>query len=210
MNRWSRWARRLRSLHGRVETCRPAATMLFHRPSLTWASFAMHAGARIQVHVHAPMGIALRPVTSAPAMVHTQPVQVFVPKRNFREGRSNSMVRTSLSPAPQPVLMTKFVNAYSIANTRINTIERTWHPVRELVTAWLRKSPVSAAAQALPLRLRQSALRTERPVKDLPRMITPVRRDSARQAPSALVGNGQTAPPWTTALPNPQPTPAAD
>jgi hypothetical protein len=174
--------------------------MLFHRPSLAWTTLAMHAAPKIQVRVHAPMEIVLRPIAPAPAMVHTQVSPAFAPQRQLQAGPANLLVHVNSRSVRTVVLQEKFMHARSMATDRIKTVERMWQPVRQLCTAWLRKPSVSVTAQALPLGLRQCAHRTERPAKDLPHMTAPVRQYADRGMDSVPARSGQATTPWTTVL----------
>ena len=214
MNRWSEWARRLRSRHGRVEARRSAAAMVLHRPLWAQGSLMVSAATRIHLSVHAPMGIVLRPVAAPVAMLHAQPAQaapVFVAQTHRQASAAHPpplVPRIESSPIPRNIFPAKFVHAHTAATVRTSTVERMWLPLRELATAWLRKPPASMAAEALPLRLRQRAVRIERPGADLPKMVAPVRRDAGGEPANAQLRNVQSTAPWTPVLPSQQPAPA--
>jgi hypothetical protein len=188
MNRWIQWARRLRSRHGRVETRRLLAGMVFHRPLRMLRPRQIGSSTRIRISVYAPMRVVLRPMIAAPLQAHAPQPQVFVTQMRQLVGSLQTpadVTSVERLPIPGTLQSTKFVHTHSAATVHTKSLERIWLPVCELAAVWLRKPLVTTEAQALPMRLRQNSVRAERSPADLPRIVNPARRDAPRKTASA-------------------------
>jgi hypothetical protein len=212
MNRWSEWARQLRSRHQRAQARSGEAAMVFQRAIGPRSLFRSTAVTYIHLSLHAAVGIVRRPMAYRPLQAGLRPADCASVFAMPRSGPA-SLPAAPRSPrsemaAPRQGLFVNPGEPTHPANTLCSSsLERIWLPLPELATRWRTKPAVSKQAAVLPMCFRQRATRSERAPAELPRMVSPVRHATPMEA-RVQAGDAQFAPWWTIPSAVQQPAPS--
>src|SRR5688572_3985692 len=202
VNRWRRWAERLRARHNRREGARaPGSLVLARGARPVWQR--IHHGARTILHVSPHVAITLRALprpafgTASTLRVRSESIQ--------RPGRT--LGRSHEAPGSHPVApaeMTPNVPRSSVTfvharhtHSRARSMERRVERLHDLVDRWRSKPALAIDAAELPRRVRRSAARGEMTAPDQARALPVLlhqRRVGAQSSASPTAEPGESWP----------------
>jgi hypothetical protein len=177
------WARRLRTRYTGAELRRPVLAMVFQRRLAARGIHYRIDGARFQMNLCPRVGVTLMAATPTPLSTqistvvtpathrtdrffHTAQRLLQTVRETARTGSSASA--QSLIPSPTPAI------AHSAISRVFSSFNRRFEQIHQLVRTWSQATESITFSKELPNRLRERAVRRERPIQDAPKLVAAV------------------------------------